>query len=72
MKKRLRDSQFDKRRTILGVPVLVRVPVTDMDGLVKSTFSVRIKFPGGDMDTKVEALYYWQAFNEARRLIIKN
>lgn len=70
-KTNLRDTQFDKRRTILGHRVLVRVPVTDMEGLVKSTFSVRVKDPDhGDRDFTCPAFFYWQAFNEARKYLL--
>ena len=66
-----RDACFDKRRTILGHRVLVRVPVTDMDGLVQSTFSVRIKDTDrGDRDFTCPAFFYWQAFNEARKYLL--
>lgn len=70
-KTNLRDTQFDKRRNILGHRVLVRVPVTDMEGLVKSTFSVRVKDPDhGDRDFTCPAFFYWQAFNEARKYLL--
>lgn len=65
---RLRDSQYNRCRTILGIRVLVNA-AADADGLVKNTLPVRIKFHSGDVDYTLPCLYYWQAFNDAKARI---
>ena len=70
-KSSIHKSQHPYRRTILGHRVLVGSPRGESDNsVVPVTFSVRIKDPDhGDRDFTCPAFFYWQAFNEARRLI---
>lgn len=67
---RLKDSQFDKRRVILGYKVLVR-STQEAIGAFRENFPVRIKHPSGDIDINVTAAYYWQAFNVAKKHIVE-
>ena len=68
---RPKDSQFSKRRNILGLRVLLNCP-PDTDGIVPATFTARIKRPDGDVDLRIIAHYYWQAFSAAKDWIIKH
>ena len=65
---RLRDGQYNKRRTIAGIRVLVSA-LPNATGVTPENFAVRIKHPAGDIDAEVTASYYWQAFNQARKMI---
>ena len=65
---RLRDGQYNKRRTIRGIRVLVAAQL-NATGVTPENFTIRIKHPAGDIDAVVTASYYWQAFNYARQLI---
>ena len=64
----LRDSAFNKRRTICGIRVLVNA-LPNATGVTSENFAVRIKYPSGNKDTEVRAYYYWEAFNYARAMI---
>ena len=64
----LRDGQFNKRRTILGIRVLVREEANGT-GLIPDNFLIRIKHPDGDINAEIRTCYYWQAFNYAKTLM---
>lgn len=66
---RIKDNFYTRRRTILGLRVLV-APPAETDGIIRFDFSVRIKHPDGDIDFSVPCFYYWQAFNAARKRIL--
>lgn len=63
-----RDYSFNKKRTILGFRVLVREEPNGT-GIVPANFVVRVKTAGGFIEEQMQAYYYWQAFNHARRMI---
>ena len=67
----LRDSAFNKRRTINGIRVLVNA-LPNATGVTSENFAVRIKYPSGNKDTEVRAFYYWEAFNYAKNLLSKS
>lgn len=62
----IRDGQFDKRRVIDGIRVLVRTP-SDAGGIVSENFLVRIKHAAFPTDYTFTGHYYWQAFNDAKQ-----
>ena len=64
----LRDSAFNKRRTINGIRVLVNA-LPNATGVTSENFAVRIKHPDGDINAEIRTCYYWQAFNFAKTLM---
>ena len=66
----IKDAAFQHRRTILGFQVLVNGPSESL-GLTREEFAVRIKRPTGAEDYIFSGHYYWQAFNDARKRILK-
>lgn len=65
----LSNGAFRHKRYINGVRVLVKAEM-NADGITHESFIVRFLLPGGKVDKVVDGLnYYWQAFNEAKRMM---
>lgn len=65
---RIPNGSFKHKRTIDGIRVLVRAE-PDGNGITPESFIVRFLLPTGKVDRTCGGNYYWQAFNEARKIM---
>lgn len=62
------NGAFRHKRIIDGIKVMVRAE-PEGNGITTETFLVRFLLPSGRVDRLTEGKFYWQAFNDARKMI---
>ena len=62
------NGAFRHKRMIEGVRVLVRAE-PDGNGITPESFLVRFLLPSGKVDRFIDGHFFWQAFNEAKKML---